>query len=288
MRQLLMAQLAVDVGCYWHRLQGGQSVLKAPQKLPLRGSSSTTSRQREQQLQSIYVEPQHQQLLDSLGVVLPQLESLTEPGFQPPEGAEQMLLPDPLFCLLYAHDRRAFSTFDAGGSSSRGGSGQAGVLSTSMLCKLLRVQLQALLLEDAHQFVSGDLSPLFALTYFLGQLLVRCRNVVGSCPINIGGTDAHPAANSMVSETALHILQLLLHHIVPALLNGCRLSPQQDAAEDRADRISHIKADLAHFTRSCVELAIGEPDGAQQLAVFVCLRKAVSWVCLQALSQPFC
>lgn len=293
MPQLLMAHFASDVGCCWHMLEGAghKSRLGVPRRVPLKGygdvrqvtrssGSSSGQRQREQQLQSIYIELQHEQLLQHLGVVLPPLESLTDPSSRPHEGEEASLFDAALTLqLVIAHGVIQHDTSNSSSStprsnsssSSRSGGGAGGAggssnnsslseqlkLSTTTYCKLLRVLLQALLLLDSQHCFGSGLIPLYAVLGAFNALhLLRSNGPFQ--PPKQGAPSCVPEPNSEVSSSALHALRLLLHHIVPALLYGCRDRAEIPLAHRKALGYERVKSDLAQAVRWCLDLAIGE------------------------------
>lgn len=182
MWQLLLAGLALNVGCFWHKLgRGRQSVLQAP------AGVSSMALSAGQPLVSVPVAPSHLHLLQALGVVLPELQpgtdSVLDAAHQPRlSTAGNVSVPSRCLQLLSHAGRTLLPDWSPGSSVSLHWlATRPDVLSTPVLCTLVPVLLELQLLLNARQILITDFSVIRALSHFTEVLHDRCRNPVGSC-----------------------------------------------------------------------------------------------------------
>lgn len=255
MLELLLAELAFDVGVCWQlQLPEGQSALKAPRKMPLKGfgaefssSGGGARQQRRRQLQSIYVEPAHEALLEHLGVVLPPLDRLLT------EGKIEALSKMPVTQLV-----GAVSCVEAVLRHTPR-SQRNELVSTPTLCKLQRLLMQYQLCLDAQQNHIAAFAPLCTLNLCTIELQRRCSNSKAAS-IEFQqqtGFVPGPASDSEASDTALALLRLHMHHVVPAMLYGFVQSPQDVSGEPNPARLQLLHTTLGSHVRICVKVAIG-------------------------------
>lgn len=181
MWQLLLAGLALDVGCCWHKLgHGRQSALQAP------ASVSSMALPGGRQLASVPVEPRHLQLLQALGVVLPVLQpgtdSVLDAAHQPRMSSDgNVSVPSCCLQLLSHAGRTPLPDWSPGSDLSLHWlATRPDVLSTPVLCALLPVFLELQLLLDAQQILIDHFLVIQALSHFTEVLHGRCRNPAGA------------------------------------------------------------------------------------------------------------